>query len=166
MQVLKWFTFKTNQLTQNTTKWLTVYGNNWISKGKTIFNFFQARAADFVDQLLKKCKQHKGPLTSASELKVLIDAKSPDLKTFLRQEIQYQRVTHHRDAKVRKDLYKVNNVSLEDMIKNLTVMLSDEQNNEGAVFLSEEEVVNILKGNLSLPVTQPEVKDTVCLLPN
>ena len=104
MQVLKWFTFKTNQLTQNTTKWLTVYGNNWISKGKTIFNFFQARAADFVDQLLKKCKQHKGPLTSASELKVLIDAKSPDLKKFLRQEIQYQRVTHHRDAKVRKDV--------------------------------------------------------------
>ena len=95
-----------------------------------------------------------------------MEAKSPDLKTFLRQEIQYQRVTHHRDAKVRKDLYKVNNVSLEDMIKNLTVMLSDEQNNEGVVFLSEEEVVNILKGNLSLPVTQPEVKDTVCLLPN
>ena len=88
------------------------------------------------------------------------------MKTFLRQEIQYQRVTHHRDAKVRKDLYKVNNVSLEDIIKNLTVMLSDEQNNEGVVFLSEEEVVNILKGNLSLPVTQPEVKDTVCLLPN
>ena len=88
------------------------------------------------------------------------------MKTFLRQEIQYQRVTHHRDAKVRKDLYKVNNVSLEDLIKNLTVMLSDEQNNEGVVFLSEEEVVNILKGNLSLPVTQPEVKDTVCLLPN
>ena len=88
------------------------------------------------------------------------------MKTFLRQEIQYQRVTHHRDAKVRKDLYKVNNVSLEDMIKNLTVMLSDEQNNEGVVFLSEEEVVNILKGNLSLPVTQSEVKDTVCLLPN
>ena len=88
------------------------------------------------------------------------------MKTFLRQEIQYQRVTHHRDAKVRKDLYKVNNVSLEDMIKNLTVMLSDEQNNEGVVFLSEEEVVNILKGNLSLPVTQPEFKDTVCLLPN
>ena len=88
------------------------------------------------------------------------------MKTFFRQEIQYQRVTHHRDAEVRKDLYKVNNVSLEDMIKNLTVMLSDEQNNKGVVFLSEEEVVNILKGNLSLPVTQPEVKDTVCLLPN
>ena len=59
-----------------------MYGNNWIAHGKTIFHFFQAIAADFVDQLLKKCKQHKGPLTIVSELKVLIDAKSPDLKTF------------------------------------------------------------------------------------
>ena len=58
------------------------------------------------------------------------------------------------------------NVSLEDMIKNLTVMSSDEQNNEGVVFPSEEEVMNILKRNLSLPVTQPEVNDAVCLLPN
>ena len=75
-----------------------------------------------VDQLLKKCKQHKGPLTSVSKLEVIIDAKSPDLKTLLRQEIRHQRVTNHRDAEVRKDLYKVNNVSLEDMIENLTVM--------------------------------------------
>ena len=58
------------------------------------------------------------------------------------------------------------NVSLEDMIKKLTVMSSDEQNNEGVVFPSEEEVMNILKRNLSLPVTQPEVNDAVCLLPN
>ena len=88
------------------------------------------------------------------------------MKTFLRQEIQYQRVTHHRDAEVRKDLYKVNNVSLQDMIENLTVMLSDEQNDEGVVFPSEEEVINILKQNLSLPVPQPEVNDAVCLLQN
>ena len=88
------------------------------------------------------------------------------MKTFLRQEIQYQRVTHHRDAEVRKDLYKVNNVSLEDMIENLTVMLSDEQNDKDVVFPSEEEVMNILKGNLSLPVTERKVNDAVCVLPN
>ena len=81
-------------------------------------------------------------------------------------EIQCQRVTYHRDAEVRKYLYKVNNVSLEYMMENLTVMLSEEQNNEGVVFPSEEEVMNILKRNLSLPVTQPEVNDAVCLLPN
>ena len=81
-------------------------------------------------------------------------------------EIQCQRVTYHHDAEVRKYLYKVNNVSLEYMMENLTVMLSEEQNNEGVVFPSEEEVMNILKGNLSLPVTEREVNDAVCLLPN
>ena len=88
------------------------------------------------------------------------------MKTFLRQEIQYQHFTHHRDAEVRKGLYKVNNVSLEDMIENLIVMLSDEQNDEDVVFSSEEEFMNILKGNLSLPVTEPEVNDAAYLLPN
>ena len=88
------------------------------------------------------------------------------MKTFLKQEIQYQRLTHHPDVEVRKDLYKVKNVSLEDMIENLTVMSYDEQNDEGVVFPSEEEVMNVLKGNISLPVTQPEVNDAVCLLPN
>ena len=97
-----------------------MYGNNWIAIGKSIFHFFLARAADFVDQLPKKCKQYKGLLTSVNDLKVFIDAKSPDSKTFLSEELQYQRVTHHRDAEVRKDLYKVNNVSLEDLIENLT----------------------------------------------
>ena len=81
-------------------------------------------------------------------------------------EIQCQRVTYHRDAEVRKYLYKVNNVSLEYMMENLTVMLSEEQNNEGVVFPSEEEVMNILKGNFPLLVTQPEVSDAVFVLTN
>ena len=58
------------------------------------------------------------------------------------------------------------NVSLEDMIKKLTVMSSDEQNNEGVVFPSEEEVMNILKGNFPLLVTQPEVSHAIFVLTN
>ena len=49
------------------------------------------RANDFIDQLLVKCKEHGGPVTSASEVKALVSEKAPELKTFLRQEIQYQR---------------------------------------------------------------------------
>ena len=45
-------------------------------------------------------------------------------------------------------------------------MLSAEQNDEDVVFSSEEEFMNILKGNLSLPVTQPEVNDAAYLLSN
>ena len=104
-----------------------------------MFPSFQARAADLIDQLLKKCRQHRGPLTSVSELRLLVDTKSPDLKTFLREEIYYQRVTHHRDSEARKELYKVNSISLQEMIENLTVILSDEQDTEGILFPSEEE---------------------------
>ena len=45
-------------------------------------------------------------------------------------------------------------------------MLSVEQNDEGLLFPFEGEVMNMLKGNPSLPVTQPEINDAVCLLPN
>ena len=62
----------------------------------------KVRANEFVDQLLVKCKQHNGPVTSINELTALVSQKSPELKTFLRQEIQYQRVTHQRDADVRR----------------------------------------------------------------
>ena len=55
-----------------------------------------------------KCKEHNGPLTTADELKPLVNHKSPDLKAYLCQKIQYQRVTHLRDAEARKELYKVN----------------------------------------------------------
>ena len=67
-------------------------------------------AKDIVDQLLVKCKQHEGPLTSVHELRALVSNNSPDLKTFLRLELQYQRVTHQRDFDERRNLYKVNKV--------------------------------------------------------
>lgn len=50
----------------------------------------KVRANDFVDQLLVKCKEHGGPVTSVTEVKALVCKKSPELKTYLRQEIQYQ----------------------------------------------------------------------------
>ena len=60
------------------------------------------RANDFVDQLLVKCKDHGGPFTSVQEAKEVASKKPSELKTYLRQEIQYQRVTHQRDAEARK----------------------------------------------------------------
>ena len=100
----------------------------------------KVRANDFVDQLLIKCKQHNRPVTSVNELKALLSEKSSELKTFLRQEIQYQRVTLQRDVEVRKELYKVNKLTLEEMVENLTVLLSDEHEAEdGIVFPCEDE---------------------------
>ena len=71
----------------------------------------KVRANNFLDQLLIKCKEHNGPLTSVEEVKALVSQKLPELKSCLRLEIQYHRETHKRDAEIRKDLYKVNKVS-------------------------------------------------------
>ena len=78
---------------------------------------------NFLDQLLIKFKEHNGPLTSIEELKALVNRKLPELKSCLRLEIQYHRETHKRNAEIRNDLYKVNKVSLDGMIENLTVIL-------------------------------------------
>ena len=125
----------------------------------------KVRANDFVDQLLVKCKQHNGPVTSVNELKALVSEKSPELKTFLRQEIQYQRVTHQRDVDVRKELYKVNKLTSEEMVENITVLLSDEHEAEdGIVFPCEDEIMEIISGNTSNPVHEGET--VLTLQPN
>ena len=50
----------------------------------------KVRANDLVDQLLVKCKQHGGPVTSANELMTLVNEKPAKLKMILRAEIHYQ----------------------------------------------------------------------------
>jgi hypothetical protein len=110
----------------------------------------RVRAKDFVDQLLVKCKQQEGPLTSVHELRAPVSNNSPDLKTFLRLELQYQRVTHQRDFDVRRNLYKVKNkVSEKEMIENLTVIFGDDhQEEEAVVFPCENEIMEKLTESL------------------
>lgn len=106
------------------------------------------RGKDFVDLLLKKCKEHNGPVTSIEELQNLVKENSTNLKSYLRLEIQYQRETHQRDAEVRKDMYKVNRLSVEQMVENLTILFSeDPEADEAVVFPGEDEIMDILTAN-------------------
>ena len=124
------------------------------------------RANDFVDQTLVNCKNHNGPVTSVSELKALVNQKSPNLKKFLRQEIQYQRVTHPVDAEVRKELYKVNSLSMEEMLENLTTILCGEHEAEdGVVFPCEDEIMAILQQHATSEVAKVAHND-LSLQPN
>ena len=112
-----------------------------------------------------KCKDHGGPLTSVTELKALVTKKSPDLKSFLRQELQYQRLTHQQDSTIHKDLYKINLVSEADMIENLTILLGDDyQVEEAVVFISEEEIVQLLRGEGNKD--KETIEDEALFLPN
>ena len=75
-------------------------------------------------------------MTSAKDVKAFVNTHPPDLKACLRQEIQFQCVTHPKDVEARKDLYKykVNKLVEEDMIENLTVLLDDSFVEEAIVF--------------------------------
>ncbi len=86
------------------------------------------RANDFVDVLLKKCKEHGGPVATGVEVSDRVESfkgSEAAAKQALRQEIQYQRVTHTKDVAARPDLYRVNKVSVDDMRQNLIALVED-----------------------------------------
>ena len=67
---------------------------------------------DYREALLKKCKEHRGPIVTVSELKALVKRCGYDekkLKSFLRQEIGFKKVMHPVDAQERSNLYKMKN---------------------------------------------------------
>ena len=103
------------------------------------------KSIEFVDIVLKKCKEHHGLVTSVQELKQLVQKKSPNLKSQLRLEIQYHREIHRRDAEVRSDLYKVNSLSVQDMSEDLSAILSeDPEADESISFPCEHEIMAII----------------------
>ena len=131
------------------------------------------KSIEFVDIVLKKCKEHHGPVTSVQELKQLVQKKSPNLKSQLRLEIQYHRETHRLDAEVRSDLCKVNSLSVQDMIENLSAILSeDPEADESISFPCEDEIMAIIinartveeKSNST--ENQTEKDDSLILQPN
>ena len=104
----------------------------------------------WLTNFLLKCKEHGRPLTSVNKLKALLCTKSHE-QTFLRQEIQYQRVTHQHDSDVRRDLYKVNKLSENEMIKNLTVLPRDDyQAEEAVVFPCEEKIMEMTRASTTV----------------
>ena len=126
----------------------------------------KVRANEFIDHLLVICKQHNSPLSSVDELKTLVVGKSSKLKSFLRQEMQYQRLTHPKDFEARRELYRVNKLSLEEMIENLTIIFSEDNYvEENIVFPTEDEIMDLLHNNSEYTVASKDIT-TLSLRPN
>ena len=107
------------------------------------------RSMQYKSLLLKKCKMHGGPFTDLKELKEYVNSSNDkkELKKDLRQEIGYQKMIHPMDVKERSHLYKMNFLSLEEIIENLSILLNEdsEDENEADVDLpSEEDMMEIL----------------------
>ena len=56
-------------------------------------------ANELVDWLLKKCKEHGGPITTLKEFSFLLKSThKEDKKKFLMQEVQCQKITHKKGS--------------------------------------------------------------------
>ena len=125
---------------------------SWTDKQKRILKLKiqdsilkKQRANDFVDVILKKCKEHSGRITSISELNQLCSKyNDTDIKKFLRQEIQYQKATHRRDSQERPGLYKSNNLTNEELTEQMALLLATDEQDSGILFHTEEEILDII----------------------
>ena len=68
----------------------------------------------------------------------------------LRTEIQFQRETHPKDYAERADLYKINCMTTDQLVINLTTLLAGDTSNEddADVFESDEEVMHLLQSSV------------------
>ena len=87
--------------------------------------------------------------TDVNELRGLINTYSgrKHLKTILTKEIQYQRITHQRDATVRHELYLVKSLTVQKMTDNLSLLLGSDSDaaEEVVVFPCENQNMATLK---------------------
>ena len=73
------------------------------------------------DILLRKCKEHGGPVTSAREVEKIVHDKA-----FLRVELRFQKVTHPKDSLARPDAYRINKLIIDEMKNNLLQLLGSD----------------------------------------
>ena len=114
----------------------------------------KARNMEYMDLLLAKCKEHKGPFVNSEEVKAFLATCTEDekvLKSGLRQEIGFQKCLHPVDARERTDLYRMNYLTSQQLAANLIVLLTrdiDDNSQEGddlVCFPSEEEIMDALQ---------------------
>ena len=114
-----------------------------------------------------KCKKHNGPLGTYTELTNLVNntADKKHLKSYLRQEIGFQKMMHPFDAKERPHLYKMNFLSPEQLAENLAILLHDPsiaaEGDQIAMFPNEEKIFDILCKSKKGAVESSESKDMI-----
>ena len=85
------------------------------------------KSKDYTRRLLKDCKSWGGPCTSVDELKNVLVGKDTQVKR-LPKEMAYYAHTHKSDETIKKQLFRLNGISYEEMLENLCILLDDEIN--------------------------------------
>ena len=83
---------------------------------------------DYSRKVLENCKSWGGPCVSAEKQQTILLA-NPDIQDrIVKAEPAYFRQTHKPDIIAWLDLFKLNKVSNEERLENLTILLSDRDN--------------------------------------
>jgi hypothetical protein len=84
------------------------------------------KSKDYQKKLLQECKSWGGPATTSEELISIISGRD-NAHHVLRTEVAYYAHTHKAQRILNKDLCRINSVSDEEMLENMTILLDDEK---------------------------------------
>ena len=84
------------------------------------------KAKDYTRKLLQDCKSWGGPCTSVDELRYILKGKDQQ-QQIVKTEMAYYAHTHKADKIALKELFRLNGISHEEMLENLTILLDDEK---------------------------------------
>ena len=112
------------------------------------------KAAGFVKKLLQECKTWGGPATTVDELFSILTGKDNQYH-ILRTEVSYYAHTNKAQRVTNKELYRVNGISYEDMLENLTILLDEEENSSIIPISSLPTISDVLKALASSSDTVP-----------
>jgi hypothetical protein len=76
-------------------------------------------------KLIKYCKSWNGPATTGEELRQSLNGRD-NQQHILRTEMAYYAHTHKADRISNKELYRLNNISFEEMLENQTIVIDDD----------------------------------------
>ena len=83
------------------------------------------KAKDYTKKLLQDCKSLGGPCTSVDELQEVLNGKD-NQNRILKTEMAYYAHTHKADKIARKQLFRINGITYEEMLENLSILLGAE----------------------------------------
>ena len=79
----------------------------------------------YTNKLLIDCKSWGGPVTSVEAILEVLKSNPQKAEQIIRTELAYYRDTHRTDVIATPELFKLNSISHEERLENLTVLLND-----------------------------------------
>ena len=115
-------------------KALDVMGKEWsesqkqLYKKKLLEGIQKSRSANYIDVLYKQAEENGGRIRDVDQLfSILEHADDRNQNKILRTEIALQKRLHNADYLSKPHLYQINKMSIEDLTKNLTTLLTTDE---------------------------------------